>query len=106
MLSRQVPVFAATLVLVALMPTALIGWGPDGHEIVAALAQARLTQNARKGIQSLIGEASLASVANWADEVRPQRKAGAVISDVIRRASEVARRSRRRCRLRKSRDPR
>jgi hypothetical protein len=55
------------------MPTALIGWGPDGHEIVAALAQARLTENARKGIQSLIGEASLASVANWADEVRPQR---------------------------------
>ena len=72
MRSKLVPFFA-TLVLVVLMPSALIGWGPEGHQIVAALAQARLTENARKGIQSLIGEASLASVANWADEVRPQR---------------------------------
>src|SRR5215471_20762480 len=72
MRSKLVPFFV-TLVLVVLMPSALIGWGPEGHQIVAALAQARLTENARKGIQSLIGEASLASVANWADEVRPQR---------------------------------
>jgi len=70
--SKLGPFFAA-LVLVVLTPSALSGWGPEGHEIVAALAQARLTENARKGIQSLIGEASLASVANWADEVRPQR---------------------------------
>jgi hypothetical protein len=55
------------------IPPALIGWGPEGHEIVAALAQTRLTDQARRGIQSLIGDASLASIANWADEVRPQR---------------------------------
>jgi hypothetical protein len=53
------------------MPSTLVGWGPEGHEIVASLAQTRLTENAKRGIRSLIGDASLASIANWADEVQP-----------------------------------
>jgi hypothetical protein len=32
-----------------------------------------LTDNSKNGIRSLIGDASLASIANWADEVRPDR---------------------------------
>ena len=40
---------------------------------MASLAEARLTENTKKGIRSLNGDASLASVANWADEVRPER---------------------------------
>ena len=47
--------------------------GHEGHEIVALLAQTRLTENAKNGIRSLIGDASLASISNWADEVRPVR---------------------------------
>ena len=47
--------------------------GHEGHEIVALLAQTRLTENAKNGIRSMIGDASLASIANWADEVRPER---------------------------------
>ncbi|MBV9481663.1 MAG: hypothetical protein JO249_13055 [Acidobacteria bacterium] len=54
-------------------PSALISWGPEGHEVIATLAQTRLTGNARRGVQWLIGEASLASIANWADEIRPER---------------------------------
>jgi len=55
------------------MPSTLVGWGPEGHEIVGSLAQTRLTENAKRGIRSLIGDGSLASIANWADEVRPER---------------------------------
>ena len=40
---------------------------------MASLVQNRLTENAKRGIRSLFGDASLASIANWADEVRPER---------------------------------
>jgi S1/P1 Nuclease len=70
---KRVMVIVAAIVLTLLIPSTLLGWGPEGHEIVASLAQARLTENTKKGIRSLNGDASLASVANWADEVRPER---------------------------------
>ena len=64
---------AVVLGLTLLIPSALFGWGHEGHEIIASLAESRLTENAKNEIRSLIGDASLASVANWADEVRPDR---------------------------------
>jgi hypothetical protein len=64
---------AAVIALTLLTPSTLVGWGHEGHEIVASLAQTRLTENAKRGIGSLLGDASLASIANWADEVRPDR---------------------------------
>jgi hypothetical protein len=63
----------APAVLTLLVPSTLVGWGPEGHKIVASLAQTLLTENAKRGIRSMIGDASLASIANWADEVRPER---------------------------------
>jgi hypothetical protein len=70
---RSLTPSAAVIALTLLVPSTLVGWGREGHEIVASLAQARMTKNAKAGIRSLIGDASLASVANWADEVRPDR---------------------------------
>jgi len=70
---KRATVIAAAIILTLLIPSTLVGWGAGGHEIVASLAQARLTENAKRGIRSLIGDASLASIANWADEVRPER---------------------------------
>lgn len=70
---RSLTLSAAVLALTLLIPSALVGWGHEGHEIVASLAEPRLTEIAKVGIRSLIGDASLASVANWADEVRPDR---------------------------------
>jgi S1/P1 Nuclease len=64
---------AAFAVLTLLMPSTLVGWGVEGHQIVAYLAETRLTENARRGVHSLIGDANFASIANWADEVRPER---------------------------------
>jgi hypothetical protein len=66
--------FSITAVLlVLLVPGPLAAWGPEGHEIVASLAQARLEESAQQGIHSLIGDASLASISNWADEIRHDR---------------------------------
>lgn len=70
---RQFPACVLAIVLASLMPWSVIAWGPQGHEVVAALAQTLLTETARNGVQSLIGTATLASVANWADQIRTQR---------------------------------
>lgn len=60
---------AATLLCV---PPAL-AWGPRGHHIVARLAEARLTPQARVEVRKLLalrGARHLADVANWADDLR------------------------------------
>lgn len=49
-------------------------WGPEGHSIVAELAQRRLTPTALAAVKQILGgELSLASLASWADDVREQR---------------------------------
>jgi hypothetical protein len=49
-------------------------WGPEGHAIVAEIAQRHLSDKARARIAGILGPGvSLASVASWADDVRPSR---------------------------------
>jgi nuclease S1 len=46
-------------------------WGPEGHSIVAEIAQRRLTPEAAAKVREILGEnASLASIASWADDYR------------------------------------
>ncbi|MGY2996920.1 S1/P1 nuclease [Mesorhizobium sp. URHB0026] len=45
-------------------------WGASGHSIVAELAQRRLTPTAEANLEILIGRASLASIASWADDFK------------------------------------
>jgi hypothetical protein len=46
-------------------------WGPEGHSIVAEIAQRRLTPEAAAQVRQILGEnASLASLASWADDYR------------------------------------
>ena len=48
-------------------------WGPEGHSIVAEIAQQRLTPPAAAAVENLLGRGrSLASVASWADDVREE----------------------------------
>jgi nuclease S1 len=61
----------ACLLLFLLMPSQFFGWGQEGHRVVGAVGEAHLTQNAKRNIQSLIGNKSLASIATWADS--PER---------------------------------
>ena len=54
-------------------------WGPQGHEVVAALAQARLTTVAKAQVDKLLAlepGATLASISKWADKQRSPATAG------------------------------
>jgi nuclease S1 len=47
------------------------GAGPEGHSIVAEIAQRRLTPEAAAKVREILGEnASLASIASWANDYR------------------------------------
>ena len=61
-----------SVALVAMLATGgpCFGWGRDGHAIIAAVAESRLSPDALKQVRALLGGQSMASVASWADEVR------------------------------------
>jgi hypothetical protein len=49
-------------------------WGPDGHWIVGKIAEQHMSPNAARRLRILAGpDVSLAEIANWADEIRPER---------------------------------
>lgn len=63
--------FIALVLLCTALPA--FGWGPQGHRLVARLAEQELTPAARAEITRLLaGESdpTLAGVANWADDIR------------------------------------
>lgn len=60
------------LSVVVIVPQSL-AWGPEGHRIVADLAEARLTPAARSQIRQLLGNDDLADISTWADDVRHDR---------------------------------
>jgi hypothetical protein len=67
-------VFTRIIVLLTLVfPTAAFAWGPDGHRIVALIATSRLTPEAAAQVKELLGNATLADIASWADEIRNDR---------------------------------
>lgn len=50
------------------------GWGPEGHSLVARIAQAELTPAALAQTAAILGPGqTLASIASWADQVRRER---------------------------------
>ena len=60
----------ACLIQLALLAQAQ-AWGPEGHSIVAEIAQRRLSPEAAAKVREILGEnASLASIASWADDYR------------------------------------
>lgn len=63
----------ALLLLVVCPPTQSFAWGLKGHQIVGDIARNHLTPTARQNLIALLGNDDLAAIANWADEVRPNR---------------------------------
>jgi hypothetical protein len=59
-----------TLILLLAVPPSCLGWGRDGHKIIAQIAADRLTPEARNGIAALLEEQSLPDASIWADEIR------------------------------------
>jgi hypothetical protein len=70
--ARVLPIVVALLAL--LIPARADAWGEAGHRIIARIAEDRLTPAARRGVHELIGDLSLADVANWADSIRSSRR--------------------------------
>jgi hypothetical protein len=55
-------------------PIAVFAWGVEGHSLVARIAEAQLTTAVRARVAEILGPGrTLASVANWPDEVRRTR---------------------------------
>lgn len=68
----QVAVFVWVAALLLCAPSAF-AWGPLGHRIVARLAEAQLTPQAKAEVEKLLavrGKRYLDQVANWADGLR------------------------------------
>lgn len=63
----------AVFLLLVFPSTQSFAWGPKGHQIVGDIARNHLTPTTRQNLQALLGNDDLAAIANWADEVRPQR---------------------------------
>ena len=59
---------AALLLVAGLASTTVHAWGPQGHRLVALVATSHLTPAARQNVGWLLGNASLADVAAWADQ--------------------------------------
>jgi hypothetical protein len=62
--------------LIALAALAIVvpsfAWGPDGHRIIADIAEIYLTPQAKAAIKDLLGDQSMADVSDWADRIRDQ----------------------------------
>lgn len=62
---------AAALVVLGGSFARLDAWGPQGHRVVALLAMTRLSPVAQRNVAWLLPDRTLADVAVWADEYRP-----------------------------------
>src|SRR5579863_4707625 len=52
----------------------VLAWGPEGHSLVARIAEAQLTPVARARVAEILGpNATMASVSSWPDQIRRQR---------------------------------
>lgn len=62
-------------VLLALNATCL-AWNGEGHQVIAYIAEERLSNKAKAGVRDLLGDAQLsdAEIANWADQIRRERR--------------------------------
>ena len=47
-----------------------LGWGPEGHAVIALVAERYMTQAALAKAGDLLDGASIEAVASWADEYR------------------------------------
>lgn len=66
---------ASLLLVVPLLAGApAFAWGPNGHRVVARIAENHLSDAARTGVRELLGTESLARASTWADEIRSERE--------------------------------
>ncbi|MDN3579399.1 S1/P1 nuclease [Mucilaginibacter flavus] len=57
-------------VAVCYLPVQSMAWGTNGHRICGQIADSYLTPKARKAIQAILGNESIAITSNWADFIK------------------------------------
>jgi nuclease S1 len=62
--------FTLSLATITARPGRALAWGSVGHVVIARVAAERLSPQARAAAKRLLGGSSLATVANWADEIK------------------------------------
>src|SRR5271163_3721690 len=64
--------FVTPITLLLCVPTIVHAWGVDGHQIVARIAEDRLTPAAKAAIGDLLSGDTISDpdVASWPDEIR------------------------------------
>ncbi len=62
----------------AILPCPVMAWGPEGHEIVADIAEAYLTPAAKEKVEDILGSKKLGDpdIAVWADLIRGNKEYG------------------------------
>ena len=65
-------IFVAVLLVICSVPS--FAWGPEGHRVVADIARDHLNAQTRRTLIQLLGDDDLASISNWADEIRRERR--------------------------------
>lgn len=64
--------YSVLLLLCAALPA--LGWGPEGHDLVARIAEAQLTPAAQAHVAEILGPGStMVSVSSWPDQIRRRR---------------------------------
>jgi len=71
LLQRELLVFLTAAVL---LPSLCWGWGHEGHQVIATVAEDHLNETTKVMIQSLIGNNHLYSISSWADDIRKDHR--------------------------------
>ena len=66
---KTVKTFVVILSIIVL-PFSSNAWGLLGHRVVGKVAESYLSPQARKAVKQILGDSSLAMVANWADFIK------------------------------------
>lgn len=60
----------ALVIAVIYLPLQSMAWGQQGHRICGQIASSYLTPKARKAIEAILGNESIAMASNWADFIK------------------------------------
>lgn len=66
---KKLAIFMVTL-MTMLNVQALFGWGPVGHDVVAAIAEQNLSKKAKKEIDKLLDGRSIVYYSSWMDNIQ------------------------------------
>jgi hypothetical protein len=72
-----VPRLTIALILLSLVPARAFAWGSEGHRIIAEIAEQCLEPETARHVHELLdieNATTLADVASWADQIRPQHR--------------------------------